>query len=88
MWRVGMAQTDPPHPHPHPRVRLVRRPRSPPSRGLPFVIVRDSNGQALAFVYFEDEPGRRAAKLGFGKLRLHDLRGSHGTNLLRKGRAD
>jgi hypothetical protein len=39
-------------------------------------------------VYFEDEPGRRAAKLGFGKLRLHDLRGSHGTNLLRKGRAD
>jgi hypothetical protein len=24
-------------------------------------IVRDSNGQALAYVYFEDEPGRRAA---------------------------
>ena len=24
-------------------------------------IVRDSNGQQLAFVYFEDEPGRRSA---------------------------
>jgi integrase len=28
---------------------------------------------------------RRAKKLGFGDLRLHDLRGSHGTNLLRRG---
>jgi hypothetical protein len=24
-------------------------------------IVRDASGQALAYVYFEDEPGRRAA---------------------------
>jgi hypothetical protein len=24
-------------------------------------IVRDANGQVLAYVYFEDEPGRRAA---------------------------
>jgi hypothetical protein len=24
-------------------------------------IVRDKNGQALAYVYFEEEPGRRAA---------------------------
>ena len=24
-------------------------------------IVRDANGQALAFVYFEEEPGRRSA---------------------------
>ena len=24
-------------------------------------IVRDGNGQALAYVYFEEEPGRRAA---------------------------
>ena len=30
----------------------------------PCFIVRDANGQALAFVYCEDEPGRRAtAKL-------------------------
>jgi hypothetical protein len=27
----------------------------------PCFIVRDANQQALAFVYFEDEPGRRAA---------------------------
>jgi hypothetical protein len=26
-------------------------------------IVRDANGQALAYVYFEDEPGRRAAEM-------------------------
>ena len=24
-------------------------------------IVRDANGQVLAYVYFEDEPGRRSA---------------------------
>jgi hypothetical protein len=24
-------------------------------------IVRDANGQALAYVYFEDKPGRRSA---------------------------
>jgi hypothetical protein len=24
-------------------------------------IIRDHNGQALAYVYFEDEPGRRSA---------------------------
>jgi hypothetical protein len=31
-------------------------------------IVRDANGQALAYVYFEEEPGRRAAP----KLLTHD----------------
>ena len=25
------------------------------------LIVRDANGQALAYVYFEEDPGRRAA---------------------------
>jgi hypothetical protein len=25
------------------------------------IIVPDANGQALAYIYFEDEPGRRAA---------------------------
>jgi hypothetical protein len=34
----------------------------------PCFIVRDANGQALAFVYCEDEPGRRAT----GKLLTRD----------------
>ena len=29
--------------------------------GQPCIMVRDHNGQALAYVYFEDEPGRRSA---------------------------
>jgi hypothetical protein len=31
-------------------------------------VVRDHNGQALAYVYYEDEPGRRSA----AKLMTHD----------------
>jgi len=31
-------------------------------------IVRDANGQALAYVYYENEPGRRSA----AKLLSHD----------------
>jgi len=27
----------------------------------PSCFIRDTNGQALAYAYFEDEPGRRAA---------------------------
>jgi len=34
----------------------------------PCFIVKDSAGHKLAFVYFEDEPGRRAA----AKLLTHD----------------
>ena len=41
--------------------------RGPSRRPLCF-IVRDANGQALAFVYCEDEPGRRAT----GKLLTRD----------------
>jgi len=33
-----------------------------------YFVVRDRNGQALAYVYFEDEPGRRTA----AKLHTHD----------------
>jgi hypothetical protein len=37
-----------------------RRPGLSKSQEACFV-VRDHNGQALAYVYFEDEPGRRSA---------------------------
>jgi hypothetical protein len=41
---------------------IARRfpPPWPVEETAPCFIVRDVNGQALAFVYCEDEPGRRA----------------------------
>ena len=45
-------------------------------------IVRDHNGQALAYVYFEDEPGRRSAAhlltVRIGEVRNSDA-GASGT---------
>jgi hypothetical protein len=32
-------------------------------------VVRDHNGQQLAYIYFEDEPGRRSAAKLLSKLR-------------------
>jgi hypothetical protein len=43
----------------------------------PCFIVRDANGQALAFVYCEDEPGRRAT----GKLLTRDEAGRIAANI-------
>ena len=41
-------------------------------------IVRDANGQAFAYVYFEEEPGRRssktAAKAGLSRTSGHPTR--------------
>jgi hypothetical protein len=36
-------------------------------------IVRDSGGQALAYVYFEDEPGRRSAAKLLTKDEAHRI---------------
>jgi hypothetical protein len=37
-------------------------------------IVRDANGQALAYVYFEEEPGRRSAAKRSRAMRREGLR--------------
>ena len=39
-------------------------------------IVRDANGQALAYVYFEDEPGLRAESSDKEKGARHDRKTS------------
>jgi hypothetical protein len=48
----------------------------------PCFIVRDHNGQALAFVYCEDEPGRRTA----AKLLTRDKARRIATNIAKKVR--
>jgi integrase len=61
---------------------LVKLPASallfPSPLGLDLTTLRDPDAVTRMFA-------RRASRLGFGELRLHDLRGSDGTNLLRKG---
>ncbi|MGO9331413.1 MAG: hypothetical protein ACLQJ0_25330 [Steroidobacteraceae bacterium] len=37
-------------------------------------IVRDDNGQALTYVYFEDEPGRRSPNVRFNAVISTDRR--------------
>jgi hypothetical protein len=54
--------------HHHSRATSERRRFSPPGsvdEQEACFIVRDANGQALAYVYFEEEPGRRAATATF-----------------------
>ena len=42
------------------RLRVLRG-RTGGGARRPSCFIRDTNGQALAYAYFEDEPGRRAA---------------------------
>ena len=49
-------------------IAAASRHLGPSKRRQPCFIVRDHNGQALAFVYCEDEPGRRTT----GKLLTRD----------------
>ena len=47
-----------------------RRGRIEERSGRPAFTVRDQNGQALAYVYFEEEPGRRAGQHASTRLSL------------------
>ena len=53
-------------------------PAAPVCRGIGNVlVVKDSAGQKLAYVYFEDEPGRRSAE----NLMSHDEGGALALNI-------
>jgi hypothetical protein len=66
---------------------LLTKPMSTPDRRFPLpwsieerqacFIVKDGNGQALAYVYFEEEPGRRSAE----NLMSHDEAGALALNI-------
>jgi hypothetical protein len=50
------------------------------------VIVRDNNGQALASVYFEDKPGRRAAAKLLTRDEARRTAANKPSEMLRRGR--
>jgi len=76
---AGVGQDDPVN------LALVRLPEDAPifpsfaGQGFDFTQPRDSRGVTKQF-------GTRARKLGFARLRFHDLRGTHETMLLDAGR--
>jgi hypothetical protein len=61
-WSLVHSATGPPTPPPflHAAARRFPPPWSVDEQNVCF-IVRDNTGQALAYVYFEEEPGRRSA---------------------------
>jgi integrase len=64
-------------------LRMIKLPAGAlilPSTASPFDLVRPRNPAAVTKLFL-----RRARQLGFKDLRLHDLRGSHITQLLRRG---